>query len=131
MSTSTQSTLVPPSAPTAGLGIHQPDPTGYRCPQCDARHPARGAMRGHVPPCPWCRNWVRRMARAYDAARVEARVAYDAAHPVSAGDYAGLWARLQNAQAVSMIAAADARRAVLTIAIAACEQARAEMAVAS
>lgn len=124
-----QSTPVPPSAPTADIGRHRPDPTGYRCPQCDARHPARGAMRGHVPPCPWCRNWVRRMARAYDAARVEARVAYDAAHPVAAGDHTAVWARLQNAQVVSMIAAADARRAVLTIAIAACEQARAEMAV--
>lgn len=130
MSTSTQSTLVSPAAPTADLGIHQPDPVGYRCPQCTATHPARGAMRENGN-CPWCRNWVRRMARAFDAARVEARVAYDAAHPVAAGDYVGLWARLQNAQTVSMLAAADARRAVLTIAIAACEQARAEMAVAS
>lgn len=130
-----QSTLVVPVAAIpavpADLGIHQPDPVGYRCPQCTATHPARGASNKHFGArrCRWCQTWTKRMERAFNAAWAGSMA--DAMLTIRGMP----WAEQNAARAVAHRAAGDAARAarldVLTAAIEACAEARAEMAVAS
>lgn len=121
------------SAPVADLPapsfVNEPDPCGYDCPECGSEHPARGASNKHFGArrCRWCQTWTKRMERAFNAAWAGSMA--DAMLTIRGMP----WAEQNAARAVAHRAAGDAARAarldVLTAAIEACAEARAEMAV--